>query len=93
MFKNKNIIITICSLLLLVFTTYVIADTFLITRVYSSVTYEETQESTTGLTGTEEAEAEDAAEKEEAEAETNSSKNTSKQTETISTETVLRKGR
>ncbi len=46
MFKKKNIIVTIFALLLTIFTTYVLADTFLITRVYSSVEYETTEELT-----------------------------------------------
>lgn len=44
MFKKNTIIITIFSILLLVFTTYVLADSFLITRVYSQVEYETVNE-------------------------------------------------
>ena len=49
MFKKKNLLFTIATLLLLVFTAYVLADTFLITRVYSSVEYETSIEASTGL--------------------------------------------
>lgn len=49
MFKKKNIIVTVCALLLMMFTTYLLADTFLITRVYSFVEYEDSQETTAAL--------------------------------------------
>lgn len=49
MFKKNTIIITVFSLLLMVFTTYVLADTFFITRVYSSVEYETAEELTSTL--------------------------------------------
>lgn len=45
MFKKKNLIVTIFAFLLLAFTIYVISDTFLITRVYSSVMADATQRS------------------------------------------------
>ena len=54
MFKKNTIIITIFSILLLVFTTYVLADSFLITRVYSQVEYETANETTSTLTDPEE---------------------------------------
>ena len=49
MFKKNTIIITIFSILLLVFTTYVLADSFLITRVYSQVEYETVNETASSL--------------------------------------------
>lgn len=50
MFRKNTIIITIFSILLLVFTTYVLADSFLITRVYSQVEYETANETASALT-------------------------------------------
>ena len=54
MFKKNTIIITVFTLLLVVFTTYVLADTFFITRVYSNVEYETTENVSTGSEWTEE---------------------------------------
>lgn len=81
---KKNLIVMICAVLLLAFTTYVIADTFLITRVYSSVTYEEPKESTSGHGETETEEASG----NETETETRSTESRNKTTETISTDTT-----
>jgi len=64
MFKKNTIIITIFSILLLVFTTYVLADSFLITRVYSQVEYETTNETASALTDSEEERSDDNSEKE-----------------------------
>lgn len=80
MFKKKNLIVIIFSALLLAFTTYIIADTFLITRVYSSVSYENTTESTSGY-GSPEASGED-------ESEETASVQSGRKTETISTDTT-----
>ena len=55
MFKKNTILVTIFSILLLIFTTYVLADTFLITRVYSQVEYETSNETTAAITEAEEA--------------------------------------
>lgn len=55
MFKKNTILVTIFSILLLIFTTYVLADTFLITRVYSQVEYETSNETTAAITESEEA--------------------------------------
>lgn len=54
MFKKNTILVTIFSILLLIFTTYVLADTFLITRVYSQVEYETSNETTASITESEE---------------------------------------
>lgn len=55
MFKKNTILVTIFSILLLIFTTYVLADTFLITRVYSQVEYETSNETAAAITESEEA--------------------------------------
>ena len=67
MFKKNTILVTIFSILLLIFTTYVLADTFLITRVYSQVEYETSNETTAAITDSEE-ESEEAADTETQEA-------------------------
>lgn len=54
MFKKNTILVTIFSILLLIFTTYVLADTFLITRVYSQVEYETSNETAAAITESEE---------------------------------------
>lgn len=64
MFKKNTIIITIFSILLLVFTTYVLADSFLITRVYSQVEYETANETASALIDSEEDNSESTSEKE-----------------------------
>ena len=66
MFKKNTILVTIFSILLLIFTTYVLADTFLITRVYSQVEYETSNETAAAITDSEEEseEAEDTGTKE-----------------------------
>ncbi len=64
MFKKKNLIFTIITLLLLVFTGYVLADTFLITRVYSSVEYETSLETTSSSSSANAAENSDSEEDE-----------------------------
>ena len=54
MFKKNTIIVTIFSILLLTFTIYILADTFLITRVYSQIEYETTNETASALSDSEE---------------------------------------